>query len=208
MRNVRVLFVLVLGMALLLGAAGPAAAATIFYDNFDSENGGNGQLNFYGFTQWTVSDGSVDLIPVGSSWDLQPGYGLYVDLDGSTGNAGTMTSIALNLAPGTYSLSFLLAGNQRNSGSDTVQVTMALGSLYSETFTFNGAQPFTLIERTITVDSAANGVALVFNHAGGDNVGLLLDEVKLETTAVPLPGAVWLLGSGLAGLVGLRRKIG
>ena len=29
---------------------------------------------------------------------------------------------------------------------------------------------------------------------------------KLDLTPVPIPGAVWLLGSGLAGLVGLRRK--
>ncbi len=30
--------------------------------------------------------------------------------------------------------------------------------------------------------------------------------VSLDTTAVPLPGAVWLLGAGLVGLVGLRRR--
>lgn len=31
-------------------------------------------------------------------------------------------------------------------------------------------------------------------------------EAVLEVTAVPIPGAVWLLGSGLIGLVGLRRR--
>ena len=29
---------------------------------------------------------------------------------------------------------------------------------------------------------------------------------QLDLTPVPIPGAIWLLGSGLAGLVGLRRK--
>jgi len=35
-----------------------------------------------------------------------------------------------------------------------------------------------------------------------------IDHLKLygETTAVPIPGAVWLLGSGLIGLVGIRRR--
>ena len=34
----------------------------------------------------------------------------------------------------------------------------------------------------------------------------LVLAVWSETTSVPIPGAVWLFGSGLAGLIGLRRK--
>ena len=39
----------------------------------------------------------------------------------------------------------------------------------------------------------------------GDSEGLAAD-VELVTSQVPLPGAVWLLGAGIFGLVGLRRK--
>ena len=34
----------------------------------------------------------------------------------------------------------------------------------------------------------------------------VMDEVRV-ITAVPIPGAVWLLGSGLIGLLGIRRRI-
>ena len=33
-----------------------------------------------------------------------------------------------------------------------------------------------------------------------------IDNIKLEGTTVPVPAAVWLLGSGLIGLIGFRRK--
>jgi hypothetical protein len=45
---------------------------------------------------------------------------------------------------------------------------------------------------------------LIFQQIGGnDNMGAILDNVQLS--AVPLPPGVFLLGSGLLGLVGWRR---
>ena len=42
-------------------------------------------------------------------------------------------------------------------------------------------------------------------HDGGGQAAI--STLTFESAAVPLPGAVWLLGSGLAGLIGLRRKL-
>jgi hypothetical protein len=39
-----------------------------------------------------------------------------------------------------------------------------------------------------------------------ENGDVFIDEVQINTRCVPIPGAVWLLGSGLVTLVGLRRK--
>jgi hypothetical protein len=38
---------------------------------------------------------------------------------------------------------------------------------------------------------------------GTDN---LLDMVRMTANTVPVPPAVWLLGSGLLGIVGIRRR--
>ncbi|MEJ2430399.1 MAG: PEP-CTERM sorting domain-containing protein [Deltaproteobacteria bacterium] len=197
--------VLILLLALSLGLM-PATgmASMVFQDNFDSENGGVGVTNYTGFANWTVTDGTVDLIGNGF-FDFLPGNGLYVDMDGSTGNAGIMTTEFV-LDPGVYLLSFELAGNHRNTSPEEVIVQVALGSLINKTYSLNRDDPFTLFDESFTVSSAMT-VALSFEGVGGDNIGMLLDDVIVQTTAsAPEPSTMLLIATGLVGLVGFRRK--
>src|SRR5512134_1207510 len=110
-------------------------AVPLFSDNFDSETLA---LNYNAFANWTVSDGTVDLIGNPAFFDLLPGNGRYVDLDGSTSNAGVMTSSALSLTGGvTYDLTFSLAGSQRGD-SNTVTYGIDLNS--DSVLEFSGSQ--------------------------------------------------------------------
>lgn len=186
-----------------LNTSQPAAAATLLEDNFDPENSGTPTLNYFGLANWDVTDGSVDLIGNGS-FDFFPGNGLYLDLDGSTGNAGRVESkTTFSFNPGDIvELKFNLAGSQRG---DTNSVNVSLGSLFGEVFTLNSSDPFTTITRSFTVASATSA-ELVFDHFGGDNIGLLLDNVKLSvnpqtsTPSVPEPAST--LGILTLGVLG------
>ncbi|MBV5305838.1 MAG: VPLPA-CTERM sorting domain-containing protein, partial [Desulfobulbaceae bacterium] len=51
---------------------------------------------------------------------------------------------------------------------------------------------------TYTLNGLDSGLGWKFDYINGTG--------SLEITPVPIPGAVWLLGSGLVGLAGLRRK--
>jgi len=188
---------------LLLGFASTSNALPIpFSDNFDSENSGAWALNYTGFANWTIVDGTVDLIGAGSPYDFLPGNGLYVDMDGSTYNPGQMLSSSpFALQPGTYTLTFDLAGNQHLTPSDPVTVQLAMGSLLDKTYTLGNYDPFTTFTETIIVTSATSA-SLTFEGTGSDNIGMLLDNVTL--TLVPEPATICLLGLGALGL--LRRK--
>jgi hypothetical protein len=151
------------------------AALVLFEDTFETENGRKPQLNYTGFKNWDVIQGSVDLIGLGL-WDYFPEHGLYVDLDGTTGKAGTLSSKKIfRLERGSYRLEFDLAGNPF-SGPNTV--TVRLGRVYNEVFTLGMKEPFRKITRQISV-SVTEEAKLVFQHAGGDNDGLFLDNIRL-----------------------------
>ncbi|WP_375480116.1 PEP-CTERM sorting domain-containing protein [uncultured Nostoc sp.] len=64
---------------------------------------------------------------------------------------------------------------------------VSLGNLFNETITLPSTANFTTFTRNITVTSATTA-KLAFDGFGGDNIGLLLDDVKFtKTTSVPEP---------------------
>ena len=162
-----------------------AEVGVVFADNFDSDNGGRGNLHYRGFRQWLVRRGEVDLVGKGFR-DYQPGHGLYLDLKGTpirpnTRNteASITTKTDITLEPGEYLLSFLVAGNP-NQGPDTVEVD-AFG-VFSTRVTVDrqaAGTGFKKIEESFTVTRQTTG-RLAFSERTGPGQGALLDEILIR----------------------------
>jgi hypothetical protein len=151
----------------------------VFLSEFNEENGGQGVFNWTAFEHWNVVAGCVDLHGNGFV-DVWPNNGLYVDLDGSCREGGTLeTKSEISLSPGHYVLEFWLAGNNRRDEPDTVLVNF--GSFHQEEIVMQRKDQFRLFSRefNVTANSAAN---LSFQNLGGDNQGALLDLVRVRRT--------------------------
>ena len=191
--------------AVILAATLPAAASAtvIFEDNFDTETFAlNGSLS-----NWTVSKGTIDVIGTGY-FDLYPGNGRYLDMDGSTMNAGridTKTTFGFTVGA-TYTLSFSYGKN--GFGAETLEFGVAG---VDWTLLLPAGAIATL--QTWSQDFVATVASskLFFEALGGDNFGPVLDNVRLAAKApppavVPLPAAAFLLLGGLGLLGALRRR--
>jgi hypothetical protein len=195
---------------------GSALATPIFEDGFDSEAGsgdgasGGSGLDYTGFANWVVADGSVDLLADGDFGVPCAGPGKCVDLDGSSSNAGVLTSTAIALAPGVYTLQFQLGGTStvftsNKAKADNV-VDVSFGTLFADSYHIAWGAAFQTFAIEFEVASATNA-SLVFANQGGDNFGAILDGVRLTTfSPVPEPGTALLLGVGLASLAISRTR--
>ncbi|MBS1189306.1 MAG: motif putative anchor domain protein [Rhodocyclaceae bacterium] len=191
------------GAALLW--AGHAGAAVLLSDNFNSETQG---LNYTGFTNWNVTAGSVDLIGTGF-FDFYPGNGNYVDLAGSTGFGGTLTSkqsFAV-ASGGSFDLSFDLGGSARGP-TNIVDVILAGTTL--ATLTLASSAPLALHTYSLHNNSgSALSGNLVFRNETNGTQGAILDNVILSSNSATVsePATTLLLGLGLAGLILGRRRL-
>ena len=179
-----------------------AANAAVFSDNFNSYAY---QLNWTPPTNWSVPSGSVDLIGqtiTTTNFDFYPGNGGYVDLDGSTGVPGSLQTL-MSFAAGTYTLSFDLGGNARGDVDKTTTIT--LGD-FSKTITLGSSSALQLYSYTFTT---TGGMLDFADLAGGnDNIGNILDNVTVMTSAVPEPSTwgMMILGFFGVGFMAYRRN--
>ena len=186
-----------LGVAavLVLSSIPAAKAAIVFSENFETE--GPVALNYNSFNQFSVTNGTVDLIGNGF-FDFYPSQGRYVDLDGSTGNAGLLATTN-SFAAGTYTLDFLLGGSTRG---DTNTVRVSLGD-FAQNITLASNAGLTNQSFTFTTTTAGN---LSFQNSGGDNLGLILDNVTVAAIPEPATWAMMVLGFAGIGFMAYRRS--
>ena len=178
----------------------PSFGATIFTDNFESSLPAS-VLNA-NVPGWVALNGTVDYL---KNYGGLPCRGAAcIDLDGSTSNAADFESATtFNLLAGNvYTLTYWFSGNSRG-GLDSM--TVSFGGLTNTHTNIPFNAPFTQFSIVVAplVDTTST---ILFSHAGGDNVGLLLDDVSLDGSLpapVPEPSLLLLLGAGLLG--GVRR---
>ena len=215
-----------------LAIAVPASAGVVFSDNFDGEAGGNSALNYSGFANFAVT-GNVDVVKSGDFGITCSGS--CVDLDGSSGpgKLTSLSSFAFNSGD-VVRLSFLLGGSQRTSAFDDYFVELSFGGVTSViNYGFNWGSGDVVVFPSVSTPGiySSTGIAgndpfgpqSVFFTAGSagtlkfsigttsaDNVGPLLDNVKLtiDAGAVPEP-ATWAMmfaGFGMVGAAMRRRE--
>ncbi len=189
-------------MLLFVGTTGMAHAALVNFDSFSDGQNIDG-INLGGVTI-TASDGIVNVHANGS---------------GGVGQVSNPNSIAASSWSGGMKLTLtfdslvnfvsIVGGD---SGGDQDRFTMEAFDIsgtsigFADTGVFSGADPVTPLTttygdyRTLSLNvSGAKSVVLEQT-----NWGVSWDN--LQYNPVPVPGALWLLGSGLAGLVAMRRK--
>ncbi len=188
--------------ALLLGSSLTHAASPIFSDDFNSYPADQFNWAPPALSGWTVSpNGTVDIHGAGGVFDLIPGNGSYVDLDGTTSSSGLFSN-NVNLVGGTtYTLSFDLAGSHRGS-AETVNVNF--GSTATSNL-LNSDDPFLTLTLNFTPGSSGS-YSLSYLNVGGDNIGALLDNVSVSAIPETEIYAMLLAGLGLMGFMTRRRK--
>ena len=195
--NLRSLLASTVGIAALTQFASPVGAVTLINENFNAATQGVNLTGALTGSVFSVSAGNVDVIGT-NSFDIYPGNGNYIDLNGST--SGTIVSSNVTLL-GTNTLTFDYGKNVVGS-ADIFFGGTKIGALTAPSgntlipqlpITFNGTQ--------------TGALSFVSTNAGVG--GIVLDNIKLDSvaTSVPEPEAFPGLLLFAGGALMLRKKL-
>ena len=119
-----------------------------------------------------------------------------------TDNQGSWFAASPGNLPGGTNVNFVADfGMNPDSHGGSIHNGIGAGQALTVTFALNSATDYDAI-----VSAMNNGQVVVGAHIQGLGENGEFSATGITTSNTPIPGAVWLLGSGLAGLVGLRRR--
>lgn len=214
LRNIRTKLAVSVALALVSGAA-----QAVYQDI--AVNGGFETGDFTGWAQFPGSPGSSQTI-------VSPGNASAFAANLFEPGANASIIKQANLLPGAW-----FEGQQIDVQFDIRGTAQAGGVFFAEAFSelsgggtskaeilgggplFPNADPntWTTYNFSFTVGpDSSGGITLQLLSACGAGAGCVADyfidnvSIKADVSAVPVPAAVWLMGSGLLGLVGVARR--
>ncbi len=123
------------------------------------------------------------------------------NIDGTTFVLGAETQVNSMTMHFSSPISAFFADFENVNGGSGLNITVD-STLFNLPAIFGGQDGSFGVTSTTPFSSIEFGS--VNEHLGNEVFGI--DNVSFQTSAVPVPAAVWLFGSGLIGLIGMRKK--
>ncbi|MCK9296961.1 MAG: hypothetical protein M0P70_17990 [Desulfobulbaceae bacterium] len=188
-----------LGAMLLLSEAHAATLSISPTGSFDAQ--GDSIIKYDVYYNAQPGDGPVTY----ESWDFDMGWDTTELANPVISNVPAYSIVEVS-APGTINDSFFSLGSSTDvqfTPGNSYLLTSVSFDILQPPQVFDGQPDFW------TVDQQGDILAGFLNNQGdiiqlGQANGA---DVGVRASVVPLPGAVWLLGAGLAGLAGLRKRV-